>query len=68
MQGANKKAVDQAISDELRAANKHFGVEKSELVELVNCYKSRKSDEDISAAHTLGGVEGLGQKLNVDLN
>ena len=65
MQGGEKK---EHLSDELRAANSNFKIgkethlssqcfyaEKSELVELVNEYKSRKYDEDICVAENLGG-------------
>jgi len=41
-------------------------VGKKELAELINTYQTRKFEEDIVACDTLGGVEGIAEKIHVD--
>jgi len=51
----------------LEVAVRHFAISKQEIIDLVQLYKTRTLDEELNRIDELGGVEGICQKLKVDL-
>lgn len=66
MQESNKEAKLEATND-VERATQHFPISKKELKDLIDKYKTRTFDEEITACAAHGGVEGLADKLKVDI-
>lgn len=61
--------TDEGVPDTNLPQVEHFGAKLTDLIEVVECYRNRKFDEDLKYINgNLGGVEGLAGKLKTSIS
>lgn len=61
-------ATHDVIDDSRRAAQHGFKIRLDELENFVECYRQRTYNEEMVALKEAGGLHGVAEKLNVNLD